>query len=502
MGIILVLDIGTSSMRGVLYTELGKVVNTCQILYSPEFLPDHRVEQEPACWEDALIRITAQAVQWSAARGLPIDAVSVTSQRSSAIPVDRDGVPLRKAIMWQDRRTYDLCRELEPYAEEVYSRTGSRINPVFTAPKLAWLKRHEPAVYDKAYKILVIPDYVLFLMTGQFMTDYTYGSRTSLMNISTLEWDDELLALFQIHRDKLCELVPQGSITAYTSEAFRQKTGLRSGTPVVSAGGDQQCGALGSGVIDNGSIQITSGTGSFLLASSNRLVLDREMRTICNVSAVKGKYVLESSILTASTVCNWFARSFYPQEDEHTSLEKMLEEACQSAPGSNGVLTLPHFQGRGSPDWNPLAKGLFFNIDLGTTRGDLARSVLEGIVLEIAENLDIMGDQTGGIHSVIIAGGLTKSPLYNQIQADVYNRMVTLPANRETTSLGAWISAALALELYPSLHQALKSAANETEPTYYQPDAQHAAVYEKLKSGRMALYHSLKDSRIYHIYGR
>ena len=182
-------------MKGVLFDRFGKIQQMFQVQYSPEYLPSDRVEQDPRDWKNALIDITSEAVKWSQENGITIEGVSVTSQRTSIIPVDKEGIPLRKAIMWQDKRTYEICKELEPFSEYVYKRTGSKINPVFTAPKITWLKTHEPKIYHKSYKIIVIPDYVIFLMTGKFVTDYTYGSRTSLMNIQSLEWDEELLTL-------------------------------------------------------------------------------------------------------------------------------------------------------------------------------------------------------------------------------------------------------------------------------------------------------------------
>ena len=500
MGNVLVIDIGTSSMKGVLYDRFGKIQQMFQVQYSPEYLPSDRVEQDPRDWKNALIDITSEAVKWSQEYGITIEGVSVTSQRTSIIPVDKEGIPLRKAIMWQDKRTYEICKELEPFSEYVYKRTGSKINPVFTAPKITWLKTHEPKIYHKSYKIIVIPDYVIFLMTGKFVTDYTYGSRTSLMNIQSLEWDEELLTLFKVDKEKLGDLVPQGSIVGHSTEAFCKLTGLPVGTPVISAGGDQQCAALGAGVVENGSIQATTGTGSFIIASSDTLQLDPQMRTICNVAAVQNKYVLESSILTTATVSNWFSENFYMESKEQSSFEKMLEDASRSSVGSNNLITFPHFQGRGSPDWNPLAKGLFFNVTLASTRGDFARSILESIALEVSENLDVMIDLLGSITSMSVAGGLTKSPLFNQIQADVYNQQISLPANQETTSLGAWVSAALALGIYSSHEAALKQAEQGTAKTKYYPNKDNIAVYNKLKINRAALYVSLKENEIYEMF--
>ena len=253
-------------------------------------------------------------------------------------------------------------------------------------------------------------------------------------------------------------------------------------------------------MVENGSIQATTGTGSFIIASSDTLQLDPQMRTICNVAAVQNKYVLESSILTTATVSNWFSENFYMESKEQSSFEKMLEDASTSSVGSNNLITFPHFQGRGSPDWNPLAKGLFFNVTLASTRGDFARSILESIALEVSENLDVMIDLLGSITSMSVAGGLTKSPLFNQIQADVYNQQISLPANQETTSLGAWVSAALALGIYSSHEAALKQAEQGTAKTKYYPNKDNIAVYNKLKINRAALYVSLKENEIYEMF--
>ncbi|MBS4210173.1 FGGY-family carbohydrate kinase [Bacillus sp. FJAT-50079] len=500
MELILVIDIGTSSMRGVLYNQNGKIKKMIQIHYRPTYLSDERVEQDPLDWKHALIQITTEAVNWSQAQRFTINGISVTSQRTSIIPVNKVGEPLHHAIMWQDKRTYDICQELKDESEEVYKRTGSKINPVFTAPKITWLRRHMPDIYNAAHKIIVIPDYVIFLITGKFVTDYTYGSRSSLMNIQTMEWDEDLLELFEVDREKLSELVQQGSVVGYATKEFSDLTGLAKGTPVISAGGDQQCAALGAGVIENGTIQATTGTGSFIIASSDTLQLDPKMRAICNVSAVPNKYVLESSILTTSTITNWFSNNFYLEDKETSTIERMMEDAAASPVGSKGLISFPHFQGRGSPDWNPLATGMFFNVTLESSKGDFVRAILESIALEISENIDVMKEILGSITSISVAGGLTKSSLFNQIQTDVYKQQISLPANHETTSLGAWVSAAVALDLFTSYQDALKEAEKGTDRTFYQPIAENVNVYQRIKTRRTALYESLLHTGIYEMF--
>lgn len=501
MDVTLVFDVGTSSMRGVLFGQDHTLLRIFQVSYSPAFLPGGHVEQRPEDWLDALTGISRDAAEWAVAQGLEISAISVTSQRSSVIPLDEDGVPLHPAIMWQDARTHEICRELGDAAALVYERTGTRINPLFAAPKMTWIKRHLPHIYNKTHKFVTIADYVHYVLTGVLATDYTYGSRNSMMNLHTLQWDAELLRLFEIDEDKLCELRPQGSVIGSVTPQFSQSTGLRSGVPVVSAGGDQQCAALGAGVIAEGSLQITSGTGSFMLAPVRSVRLDPNRTMICNAAAVPGMYVLESSILVTSKACQWFSEQFYQAAaggDASTdALQTMLSEAARSTVGAGGLVMLPHLQGRGSPDWNPLATGLFFNFSLGTSRADFARAILEGIAYEIGENMHHMETLAGRFGNLLVAGGLTRSSLFNQIQSDVVGRTLVQSAQQEATSTGACISAAVALGRYASYDEAAGAFAVNAGQTTYTPNQEHSRYYASVLEQRIRLYETINNAGIY-----
>ena len=492
---ILVVDVGTSSMRGTLFSQDGEILMRTQSTYRSEFPAESLVEQDPHSWEGALFYVATEAVKWTSAHGRSIHAITLTAQRSSAIPLDRAGNPLRKAIMWQDRRSSEICRLLGNQSKEIFFRTGLRVSPVMTAPKFAWLKRHELPIYQAAFKLTVIPDYLLFLMTGKFVTDETYGSRTLLMSLKTRTWDSELLRLFDLDEHKLCELVRPGSIVGDTTEAFKARTGIATGTPVISAGGDQQCAALGAGIGIRDVIQITSGTGSYIVAAAVEPTLDLKMRFLCSAAAIPDRFMLESSTLTASALYSWAANAFYGLSIYDTSaLKPLAEDAASSPVGANGVIMLPYPQGRGTPDWNSAATGSFANITLATTRGDLVRAVLEGVAAEISENLEILLDYAGPETRLFVAGGLTNLPLFNQIQADTYHRPVWLPRNRETTSLGAWISAAVAIGVYDSYESAFDMATHDSEVEKYVPIAKNVPVYRRLKLEKERFYRTLVDA--------
>lgn len=493
MGIILVIDVGTSSMRGVLYSQSGYMHKIIQETYSPEYLNDSYVEQDPLIFKKVLINIVKQSVEAAnALLNTEIIAISLTSQRSSMIALDSEYNPLRKAIMWQDRRTLPICSNLSPYENYIYERTGLKLSPVFLGSKIAWLKQNEKDIYMKASKIVTIADYLMYTMTNNLKTDYTYGSRTLLMNLHTLKWDVDLLNLFDIDEDKLCDLSEQGSILGYVIDSFSKITGLKTGIPVISAGGDQQCSAVGNGVINEGDTQVTTGTGSFIITSSDKAHIDKVNKVICSVSAIPNKYILESSILTSGTIYNWFNKNFYCNDETvKYNYDKINLDAENSKPGSNGVILLPHFQGSGSPYWNPNATGLFHGVSLGTKRGDFPRSILEGIAAEISENLDRLRSYVGAMSVINISGGLTKNSLFNQIQADMYGEAVILPADSETTALGAWASGTMALEVYKSIPEALDYASKNKENTVYKPISSNIEIYKDLKVRRKAVYNAL-----------
>lgn len=500
MNNILVFDVGTSSMRGILYNEKGKAVFKSQIKYNPKYLEDNCCEQAPSEWENGLISISKEIAEKAKSQSFEINAISLTSQRSSVIPVDKKGKPLHNAIMWQDKRTCKICDELKNHEKEIFALTGSKVNPIFTAPKMTWLKRNLPDIYNKAYKLITIHDFLLFLLTGNYVTDHSIASRSLLFNISTMQWDKWLLKIFDLDEEKLCSLVEPGAICGYVTDEMAARCGLPAGTPVISAGGDQQNAALGLNIINQGSLEVNTGTGSYIIASSDKPRFDEKMRIICNVSAIPGKYILEAGMPTTGTVYRWFNENFYSEESSKENCYQKINKDAEDAPaGSNGLMLLPHFQGRGAPHFNPLAKGLFYNVTLGTKRSDFARAILEGIACEVYENIKIIQEMTGEIGMVSAAGGLTGFDLFNQIQADMYNKKVQCYENEEASSLGAWMSAAKTTGLFASYEAAFAAAVEGTNTRIYESNNESFTKYEELKKRRKALYEALDCSGVYKI---
>ena len=459
MGIIVV-DVGTSSLRSILYSDTGAKLYTRQIEYSPTYLENDWVEENPADWIGAMETTLSAAVAFAKEQGHTINAVSLTSQRSSVIPIGENDEPLSNAIMWQDKRVLGIIQELQPHNDRVFQLCGSRLNPVFSGPKMAWLHRNRPELYAQAKRLVLIPDLLIHTLTGQWLTDATYGSRSLLMNLRDRQWDDELLSIFGVDREKLNEIHEPGSIVAYTTAAYEAKTGRPAGTPVISAGGDQQCAALGLGVIKEGVLEVSAGTGAYIIAASDKVPDGLKQDVICNASAIPGAYVLESSIPTCASAFNWLLRICYGMDGSNKKdvLRQVNQEIEESLRKKSDVLILPHFQGRGTPDWNSHAHGSIHNLNLGTTRGDIARAMFEGLCMEIEANISAIAQYIQKSESIYACGGLSNSASFAQLLSNFTELPVQVFADTESTGLGAWMSGAVAIGLYPDYETAFKTA--------------------------------------------
>jgi len=487
---ILVLDVGTSSMRGVLFNEKADLLCQVRSVYQPIFHSSICVTQDPKIWKNALFEIVHKVQNWCEMHEETIELISLTAQRTSVIPVDRNGNSIAEAIMWQDKRNATLCKNMQIYNGEIIRRSGTMINPVFSGSKMAWIKREKPELYHQAYKLLVVADYLFYQMTEQYKTDRTYASRSHLMNLRSGEWDPQLLRIFQIEESKLCELINPGEVLGYTTKTFAKATGIKSGIPVYSAGGDQQCAALGMGICEEGEMEVTSGTGAFMIGMTKKLPPMFLGSPIINYSAVRGTYIVEASILTCSAAFDWLCQNFY-KDYTGNIYHKIDEEVRNSPPGANGCMLLPFFQGRATPLWNSKATASFTNVTLSTTRGDMARALLEGIACEIRNNMDIIEGQIGRAKKIWIGGGLSKSRVFNQIQADIYGRSLFQYSNEESTMLGAWISAMVYSGRIENMKEAIYLSRAKDSVMKYVPVEENIEIYTEIRKNMNQLYHKL-----------
>ena len=432
---ILVLDVGTSSMRGTLMSDHKETRFRKQVKYQPTFGPGKAVEQDPEDWVLAMLEICS-----AAAGAERVDAVAITAQRSSVIPVDCNMNPIAPALMWQDARNQDTCSRRKAQENYVRQRCGTGINTVFSGGKIAWLQETRPEIRQAAAHYFVVAEYLLYIMTGEAVLDYTYGSRSMLMDLKECRWSPELLSLFGVECATLGRLIPPSSVAGHIHADFARKTGLQEGIPVVTCGGDQQCGALGQGVVCPGVVSVNLGTGAYLIAAAERVPDELPTGIVCNCASIPGTYILEYSVLTCGAALDWFFR-------ELGGDVSFAAEALRKSPlGANGVICRPFFQGSSAPDWDSSARAEFSGISLATTRADLLRALLEGICREIGKGIAAL-ESVSPIERVVLSGGLTKTPEIISLMADITGKDVSATATEDATTQGAWLSAMMALGL-------------------------------------------------------
>ncbi len=507
------IDVGTTGCRTMVFDLNGRVIATAYQEYNSYYPKPTWVEQNAEDWWKAACYTTKKCIysMKGTVNVKAIKAVSVTNQRESVVPLDSKGRELRSAIIWQDRRSQPECEQIadDIGKRKVFSITGLTIDPYFSASKILWIKHHEPKVFKSTDKFLLVHDYIIHKLTDEYVTDYSNASRTLMFDIKTFKWSEELCNYIGVDESQLPTLCPSGTIVGQVTVAAAKATGLRAGTEVVSGGGDQQCAALGLGVVQPGRVKATTGTGTFVLAPIDKPIFDPEMRLLLSAHVCPNKWVLEASIFTTGAVYRWCRDNFceleknkakqsrkqYKKRGILSAYQLMDKSAATSPPGANGLLVLPHFAGAGAPYWNPLAKGVILGLSLGHTKADVLRAVMESCSFEVRKNLDVMRSLDIRVSELRVAGGGAKSKLWNTIQSDICKVSVINSVVEEATALGAAMLAGIGCGIFKSIDEAVTRMVHMRR--VIKPNSAVVSKYDMIYSAYNKLYDVLRASRIY-----
>ncbi len=452
---VLVIDAGTTGLTALLVSHDGAITAKGYQEFPQHFSQEGWVEHDLDEMWNATLEATKLALAAHIAKhGSPaqIVAVGIANQRETACFWDREtlGSPCR-AIVWQDRRSAEICRQLietgiEPRVREL---TGLRLDPYFTATKLIWVKENDPHTWAQVISgrvaIGTVDSYLIARMTRglEHVTDHTNASRTLLYDLHSGTWNSELLQLFDVPEDSLPTIVASYGPIAHTDpDVF-----LGIDAPISGVAGDQQAALIGHAGFSAGNAKCTYGTGSFLLLHTGEKIIHSTHGLLTTVALahpdqsgpVRRDFALEGSIFVTGAAVQWL-------RDGLGIIEKSsdIEELASSVPDSGGVIFVPALTGLGAPDWDPRARGLIIGINRGTTAGHLARATLEGIALEVRDVIDLMAQETGSaLPYLAIDGGASLNDLLCQLQADIANLPIKRSEQVETTGLGAAFLAGL-----------------------------------------------------------
>jgi len=493
------LDLGTTGCRTFIFDLAGTIIASdyqeWQSFYpSPSF-----VEQDANTWWESIKKTTERAIKKSGIDKTDIVSLSVTNQRETIVPVDKEGKPLHNALVWQDRRTIDQVQFIKTKigVDKIYETTGLTIDPYFSATKILWFKDNKPEIYQKTHKFLLVSDFIIHKLTGSYYTDFSNASRTMLFDINKLKYSEEIASELEIDLDKMPEALECG---VDIGEIVTDETLFDKKTLVVTGAGDQQSAALGVGVVSPGEIKCTTGTGSFILAFLSQPKFDPEKRVLCSCHAVPGAWVQEASIFTTGAVLRWFRDQVGYEEcaaaqEGQDPYDLMTTEAEKSPIGANGILLIPHFVGSGAPHWNPLAKGIIFGLSLGHERKDLYRAVLEGVAFEIRKNIEVFKHIGISPKELMLTGGGSRSDFWNQIYADVLGITCVRNIIEESTSLGAAILAAAGAGIFPDISKAAENLCKVDKK--WLPNEERHILYEKLYNFSYDLYKLINSKNLY-----
>jgi xylulokinase len=497
------IDAGTTGLRTIIFSINGRINSQAYEEYTSSFPSPSSVEQNPLEWWRAVCNTSKNAIRKARIKPDEIVGIAVTNQRETIVPVSVVGEPLRTAIVWQDRRTTEECKEIASKigAEKIYSITGLTIDPYFSAPKILWIKKNQEEIFSKTFKFLLVHDYIVMKLSDEFITEQSNASRTMLFDIKNLDWSEEICSMLGIPKEKLPAVYPSGKGIGVVSDKASRLTGFAARTPVITGAGDQQAAALGIGVTQSGRMKATTGTGTFILAFLDEPKYDSKRRVLCSCHAVPGKWVNEASIFTTGAVYRWFRDQFGQAErieaerSGRDPYDLLNEQAAKIPPGSRGVMIIPHCMGSGAPHWNPYDRGMMLGFTIGHERGCIVRAIMEGTAYEIRENMEVMKEIGTEIRELRVTGGATRSSTWNQIQSDVTGLPVLKGAVEEATSVGAAILAGVGAGIYKGAVEAADEMVKIAER--YAPNKENMQLYTRLYNIYERAYKAVSDQNIF-----
>jgi glycerol kinase len=480
--LILALDQGTTSSRAIVFNHDGEIVNVSQKSFEQIFPKPGWVEHDPNEIWSSQMSVTAEVIAKVGISGKEIAAIGITNQRETTIVWDREtSKPIYNAIVWQDRRTAKYCDALKAqgHGDKIKEKTGLVLDAYFSATKLKWILDNVEGAREKAEQgklcFGTVDTWLIWKLTRgkMFMTDVSNASRTMMLNIHTLEWDQELLNLFDIPQSILPEIKQSSEVYGVTSTTL-----FSTKIPIAGVAGDQQAALFGQLCIEPGMVKNTYGTGCFMLMNTGEKPVYSKNNLLTTIAwKINGKttYALEGSVFVGGAAVQWLRDGAKMIDAAHE-----IEELAASVPDNGGVYFVPALTGLGAPYWDQYARGAIVGITRGTTNAHIARATLEGIAYQVYDLVKAMeADFEKKGTELRVDGGAVANNLLMQFQSDLFDFKVIRPKTLETTALGAAYLAGLAIGYWDSVDELQKQWTIDRE---FSPKMPRDTVTELVKN--------------------
>ena len=475
------IDVGTGGTRALIMDTAGRVISSGTEEHVPFASPQPGwAEQDPLDWWRACGIAVKKALQKSGIRAEEIASIGFSGQMHGAVLLDAAGEVVRPALIWCDQRTEKQSRELSEQftTEKLIQLTCNPPLTNFTLTKILWVRENEPQLWARVRHIMLPKDYVRFRLTGDRAIDQADASGTLLLDVAKRKWSDEVLSGTGIDKSFLPALYESPDVCGKLNAEGAAATGLKIGTPVVAGAGDQAAGAVGMGIVRAGVVSATIGTSGVVFAATDRPALDPRGRLHTFCHAIPGRWHVMGVTQAAGLSLRWFRDTFGVASREGTAsavpnspgekgalapavspaprdpYEFLSEEAATAPPGAEGLLWAPYLMGERTPHLDPNARGALVGITPSHHRAHIVRAILEGVAFSLKDSFSIFEEMQVPVTQIRLGGGGARSPLWRQIQADVYAHEVELVAAEEGAAYGAAILAAVGAKHFASVDQA------------------------------------------------
>jgi len=491
MGYLLGLDIGTSGVKALLISVEGKIISSKTVSYPLTTPHSGWAEQSPSDWWEATVKVIRETVSSNSINSSEIKGISLSGQMHSSVFLDRQMEVIRPAILWSDTRTSEQCKEIYTKVGGLNQLIPYVSNPAlegFTAPKILWLKENEPENYQKVKYILLPKDYIRYRLTGELFTEVSDAAGTLLFEVIKKRWSTSLLEKLEIKQDLLPPVLNSFDLAGKITKKVAEQTGLKFGTPVVAGGADNACGAVGSGITEEGRVMVSIGSSGVVLAQTNNPQADQEGRIHLFNHACPDSWYMMGVTLSAGMSYEWLQKKLFNNILDYSKLDQLAEEI---EPGSEGLIFLPYLYGERTPHNDAHARGVYFGISGKHDQRHFVRAVLEGVTFALKDSLELIKDKGVKIKEIRAIGGGAKSRVWQQILADILGEEINLLNVEEGPAFGAALIAGVGVGVYNNFAEAVNRIVKVKKTIA--PGIQNTKKYNHYYQLYKKLYYSLKE---------